>query len=108
MSKEVQHQRPVLSPQTIAAPLPLIDDRQARFEAFVDAWRERAVRTAWRLTGEDLSVAEEVAQDAFLRAQRGLSGFRDDAAMGTWFFRILVRQAANHRRWRGLRRLVLT
>ena len=61
------------------------------------------MRIAWRLTGEDHATAEEVAQDAFLRAYSGLSRFRDEAELSTWFFRILVRQAANRRRWRGLR-----
>ncbi|HKJ24074.1 MAG TPA: RNA polymerase sigma factor, partial [Myxococcota bacterium] len=29
--------------------------------------------------------------------------FRGEAALSTWFYRIVVRQAASHRRWRGLR-----
>jgi RNA polymerase sigma-70 factor (ECF subfamily) len=40
-----------------------------------------------------------------LRAYRGLAKFRDEAALDTWFYRILVRQAQHHRRWRALREL---
>ena len=74
-----------------------------RFADFVEHHRERAVRTAWRLTGSDRATAEEVAQEAFLRAHRSLGQFRNEAALSSWFYRILVRQAANHRRWRGVR-----
>jgi RNA polymerase sigma-70 factor (ECF subfamily) len=33
--------------------------------------------------------AEEIVQDAFLRAYRSLGTFRGDARFGTWFYRIL-------------------
>jgi len=77
--------------------------REARFAGFVASHRERAVRLAWRLVGGDAGAAEDVAQDAFLRAYRALDRFREDASFSTWFYRILVRQAANHRRWRAVR-----
>ena len=75
----------------------------ARFEVFVASHRERAVRLAWRLVGGDLDAAEDVAQDAFVRAYRALGRFRGEAGLGTWFYRILVRQAAHHLRWRAVR-----
>jgi len=90
-------------PVTASQEMALAPSRDQRFARLVEQHREQAVRVAWRLTGEDRSTAEEVAQDAFLRAYSGLSRFRDESEMSTWFFRILVRQAANRRRWRGLR-----
>lgn len=75
---------------------------EARFRAFVATHRDRAVSTAWRLVGDD-GAAEDIAQDAFLLAWRALARFRGDAQLSTWFYRILVRQAHNHRRWRGVR-----
>jgi RNA polymerase sigma-70 factor (ECF subfamily) len=78
-------------------------DLERRFAAFVGSHRERARRLAWRLVGGDAGAAEDVAQDAFLRAWRSLDRFRGEASLSTWFYRILVRQAANHRRWRGVR-----
>jgi RNA polymerase sigma-70 factor (ECF subfamily) len=77
--------------------------REARFEAFVAEHRERAVNLAWRLLG-DHSTAEDVAQQAFIRAWRGLDGFRDESKLSTWFHSILVRQARSHQRWAGVRR----
>jgi RNA polymerase sigma-70 factor (ECF subfamily) len=88
---------------TLDLETPLAALREERFAAFVATHRDRAVRIAWRLTGEDQATAEEVAQDAFARAFCALPGFRDEASLSTWFHRILVRQALNRRRWRGLR-----
>jgi RNA polymerase sigma-70 factor (ECF subfamily) len=77
--------------------------REQRFFAFVEGHQERAVRMAWRLIGGDLSAAEDVAQQAFYKAYRGLDRFRDDASLATWFHRILINEARSYRRWRGLR-----
>lgn len=78
-------------------------DREERFRAFVDAHQDRAVRVAWRLLGGDDDGAEDVAQEAFLRAYRALDRFRDDASMASWFYGILVNEARRWRRWRGVR-----
>ena len=58
---------------------------------------------AWRLVGGDDGAAEDVTQDAFVKAYQGLSTFREEASLDTWFYRILVRQAHNYRRWRSVR-----
>jgi RNA polymerase sigma-70 factor (ECF subfamily) len=75
------------------------------FAAFVDSRRDRAVRLAFRLLGGDQAAAEDVAQEAFLKAHRGFGRFRGDSTIDTWFHRILVREAARHRRWQAVRRL---
>lgn len=81
----------------------LDDDLERRFDAFVSEYRERAVRIAWRMLGRDAAVAEDVAQEAFVRAHRGLSRFRGEARLSTWFYRILVNEVRRHQRWRALR-----
>lgn len=76
---------------------------EARFEALVTRHRDRAVRLAWRLVGGDVAAAEDVTQDALVSAFRGLKGFRGDAQLDTWFYRIVVRQAYSYVRWRRVR-----
>lgn len=76
---------------------------EREFAALLATHRERALRLAWRLVGGDDAAAEDVTQEAFIRAWHGLGRFRGDAKLSTWLYRIVVRQAANHRRWRGVR-----
>ena len=79
-------------------------DRVARdFDAFVAAHRERALRLAWRLARGDSGAAEDIAQEAFVRAHRALDRFREEASLSTWFYRILVNEAHRHRRRHWLR-----
>ncbi len=78
-------------------------DKQARFFSFVDEYQDQAVRVAWRLVGGDHSAAEDIVQDAFFKAWRGLHRFREDSGFTTWFYRILVNEARAYRRWRGVR-----
>jgi RNA polymerase sigma-70 factor, ECF subfamily len=78
-------------------------DLEQRFDAFANGHRDRALRIAWRLLGGDAAAAEDVAQEAFVRAYRGLGGFRGEAELATWFHRILVNEVRRHQRWRALR-----
>lgn len=85
---------------------PLEMPLEVRFRAFVQHHHPKAVAMAWRLLGGDRAAAEDVAQEAFVQAWRALSGFRGDAALSTWFYRILIRQAQRHRRWSKVRRIL--
>jgi RNA polymerase sigma-70 factor, ECF subfamily len=58
------------------------------FGVLVDRHKDRALTLALRLLG-DRGEAEELVQDAFLRAYRNLDQFRGDARFSTWFYRIL-------------------
>lgn len=67
-------------------------------EAFTELVRdtEADVYTlAYRLTGND-DDARDVAQDAYLRAYRGLGRFRGDARFSTWMYRITANCASTH------------
>ena len=68
----------------------------AAFRVLVGQHRERAYALALRLTGAPAD-AEEVAQDAFLKAWRALPGFRGEARFGTWLHRIVARLALDRR-----------
>jgi RNA polymerase sigma-70 factor (ECF subfamily) len=48
---------------------------------------------ALRRFGLDAGEAEEVAQEVFLRAWRGLAGFQERAQLSTWLYRIAFNEA---------------
>ena len=62
----------------------LAGDVQA-FERIVRRWQGPLVNMAWRYC-RDRGRAEEMAQEAFLRAWRGLAGWRRESSFSTWLF----------------------
>jgi RNA polymerase sigma-70 factor (ECF subfamily) len=67
------------------------------FEALVVRYQGRAYRLAWRMTG-NASDAEEIVQEAFLRAHRAIGSFHGDSRFGTWLYRIVVNEALMRKR----------
>lgn len=65
-----------------------------------------AVRLAYLLTG-DRGVAEDLAQDAFVRVAGRLAHLRDPGAFDAYLRRTVVNMAKNHFRRRSLERSVL-
>lgn len=59
----------------------------AAFEALVVRYRAQVVHAAYRVS-HDEDEANDVAQDAFLRAYRSLSSFRADRPFSGWLFKI--------------------
>ena len=60
---------------------------------------ERHMRQAYRLAFSFVNEhhrAEDVAQEAFVRAYNGLPAFRGDAGFGTWLYRIVTNLSLNH------------
>ena len=55
------------------------------FEGIVQRWQSPLVNLAYRFC-HDRGRAEEMAQEAFLRAYRGLGQWRKDAVFSTWLF----------------------
>jgi len=47
----------------------------------------------------DPNDAADVTQEVFLKAYRGIQGFREGSSLRTWLYRIAVREALNQRRW---------
>ncbi|HVF08770.1 MAG TPA: RNA polymerase sigma factor [Actinomycetota bacterium] len=57
------------------------------FEQLVREFQADVYRFAWHLT-RDRDLADDVTQDAFLRAFRFIEGFRGDRKFGSWLFAI--------------------
>ncbi|MGH9704216.1 MAG: RNA polymerase sigma factor [Candidatus Acidiferrales bacterium] len=68
--------------------LALAGDRDA-FRVLVERHSRTLFRLAFRMTGNEQD-AEEVVQEAFLRAYRRLDRFESRANFGTWVYRIAV------------------
>ena len=47
----------------------------------------------------DVADAADGTQEVFLKAFRGIRGFRQGSSLKTWLYRIAIREALNHRRW---------
>jgi RNA polymerase sigma-70 factor, ECF subfamily len=71
--------------------------RGGAFEALVVKHQARAYRLAWRMTGSACD-AEEIVQEAFLRAHLAMATFRGDSGFGTWIYRIVVNEALMRKR----------
>jgi RNA polymerase sigma-70 factor (ECF subfamily) len=70
------------------------------FAELVAAHADR-VYGALRRFGLDAGEAEEVAQEVFLRAWRGLAGFQERAQLSTWLYRIAFNEAQRRLSRRG-------
>ena len=57
----------------------------AAFEGIVRRWQGPLVNMAWRYC-RDRARAEELAQEAFVRAWRGLGQWRRESSFSTWLF----------------------
>lgn len=55
------------------------------FENIVRRWQGPLINMAWRYS-RDRGRAEEMAQEAFLRAWRGLAQWRGESSFSTWLF----------------------
>ena len=76
-------------------------DRQA-FDRLVRRYREQVVSISLRLLG-NAEDAQEVTQDAFLKAYTGLHELHRPEAFGGWLMRIASNLALNRRRGKRLR-----
>ncbi|MGH7366245.1 MAG: sigma-70 family RNA polymerase sigma factor [Candidatus Rokuibacteriota bacterium] len=64
------------------------------FEELVMAYQHRVFGVALRMLG-NAGEAQEVAQEAFVRAHRALGEFRGDAKLSTWLYAITSRLCLN-------------
>ncbi len=69
-------------------------DKRA-FDLLVLKYQHKVVALVERFV-KDRTEAEDVAQDAFIRAYRALANFRGDSAFYTWLYRIAVNTAKNY------------
>ena len=70
------------------------EGNQEAFRVLVERHMKHAYNVAFGFVGNH-EDATEVAQEAFVRAHRGLHSFREEAGFGTWLHRIVLNLAMN-------------
>lgn len=64
------------------------------FDALVRRYQHKVVKLVMRYV-RNPTEAEDIAQDAFIKAYRALPRFRGDSAFYTWLYRIAINTAKN-------------
>jgi RNA polymerase sigma factor (sigma-70 family) len=88
-------------------------DPQA-FKQLVETWQNMVFNTVLGIV-QDIQEAEDVAQEVFIQVYQSVAGFRGEAKLSTWIYRVAVTKAldaerkkkakkrlANLRSWIGL------
>jgi len=75
---------------------------ETAFEEIVNRYHGKLFGLAQNLL-RNAADAEEIAQDTFIRAHRGLANFRGDSSLATWLYRIALNLSRN-RYWYFFRR----
>ena len=74
-------------------------DRLA-FEKLYRSHCDRIYALCWRMCGGDRALAEDMVQEAFVRAWNKLELFKGDSKFGTWLHRLTVNVVLSDRRIR--------
>lgn len=83
----------------LSAALPEVDPRD--FDGVFRRYSPYVARVALRLLGDEGEV-DDLVQDVFLEAHRGLEGLRESGALRGWLARVCVRKATRRLRRRRL------
>jgi RNA polymerase sigma-70 factor, ECF subfamily len=107
-SPKIQSSRGMsIDPQARASETELIREAQqgsrAAFDALVRQYDQAVLRLALHLTGSEQD-AEDIHQEAFLKAYRYLSNFRFECSFYTWIYRIVTNLCLDLLRRRKSRR----
>ena len=69
-------------------------------EELVRRYQQKAYSIAYHMCSGDRQEAEDLTQEAFFRAFRGIRRFRGDSSFYTWFYRIVINTCLDGRRRR--------
>jgi RNA polymerase sigma-70 factor (ECF subfamily) len=98
MPQSVESAPAIAESDAIAVERTLAGDRDA-FRVLVERHSHSVFRLAYRMTGNQQD-AEEVVQEAFLRAYQKLEQFESRANFGTWVYRIAANYSIDRMRQR--------
>ena len=75
----------------------VLEGNVSKYSYFIEKYKGMAFSIAYRISG-NREDAEEIVQDAFLRAFKSLDKFRKDSKFSTWFYRIVVNSSLSRAR----------
>src|SRR5438093_1609335 len=73
-------------------------NEDAAYDELVRVYHASIFHVAYRMLG-DSAEASDVVQEIFLKVFRNISGFKGEAALKTWIFRIAFSEILNRLRW---------
>jgi RNA polymerase sigma-70 factor, ECF subfamily len=76
---------------------------RAAFEVLVRHYDQSVLRLALHLTGSETD-AQDIYQEAFLKAYKNLASFRFECSFYTWIYRIVTNLCLDHLRKRNVRK----
>ncbi len=76
------------------------DGDRLAFEQLYRSHCDRIYALCWRMCGGDKALAEDMVQEAFVRAWNKLNLFRGESKFGTWLHRLAVNVVLSDRRTR--------
>src|SRR5512136_425893 len=75
------------------------------FDLLVGRWEDKIRGACWRVLGSE-EEARDVAQEAFLKAYRGLAAFKSEARFSSWLYQIAINLCRDRLRRRRTRATV--
>ena len=73
------------------------------FEKLVSRYQNKLLGYVARMTNGDRDEAEDIDQEAFIKAYRSLDGFRGQSSFSTWIYKIATNLCIDHARARKRR-----
>ena len=90
--------RPELTAQEALFVSRLQANEDAAYDELVRVYSASIYHVAYRMLGNGAD-ASDVVQDIFLKVFRNIRGFKGEAALKTWIFRIAFSEILNRLRW---------
>lgn len=107
LSPELAQRLPQNAPSSAAADFANMDDaaimlqlragNMAGFDYLIEKYRKPIIHFMYRMV-HNQAVAEELAQEVFLRVYRSRETYRAEARFSTWLYRIATNLGVNHAR----------
>src|ERR1043165_8327207 len=87
-----------LSPEEAVFVARLQANEDAAYDELVRTYSSSIFHVAYRMLG-DTAEASDTVQEIFLKVFRNISGFKGEAALKTWIFKIAFSEILNRLRW---------